>query len=457
MVFSSLSFIFIFLPIFLFIYYFTPYKLKNFILFAGSMIFYGIGVMGNPFYIILFIISIAVNYIIGVAVENNPRKKILLILGLIYNFAWLFLFKYSSFMLSGLFEVSEFVLPLGISFYTFQMVSYIIDVYRGDVKAEKSIITLGAYISMFPQLIAGPIVTYGTVRKKLHSKRRFQITNLASGLMTFIAGLGLKVLIANQLGSLWSTVCAIGFDSISTPLAWLGIFGFSFQLYFDFWGYSLMAVGLGKMLGINLPKNFDHPYTAVSMTDFWRKWHITLGSWFREYLYIPLGGNRCGKLKWVRNLFIVWLLTGFWHGAGWNFILWGLVLFVILFVEKTTYGKFLEKQRWLGHAYMILLIPLTWLIFAVTDMNQMGVYFGRLFPFIENVERTYFAGDFIKNLSEFKLPLIAAVLFSTKLPVLINRKIGNTVVGYIIYAAIFWLAIYCLYMGMNDPFLYFRF
>lgn len=457
MVFSSLTFIFIFLPIFLLIYYGAKPKYRNLVIFVASLIFYGIGIAGNPLYIVLFMVSIGVNYLIGIEMMITSKRKRLLIAGIGYNFFWLLLFKYASFFFSGFIKLPELVLPLGISFYTFQMVSYIIDVYRKETKPEPSFVTMGAYISMFPQLIAGPIVTYKTVRNELHRERLFSVTQFAEGIMTFTVGLGLKVLLANQIGNLWENIQNIGFENISTQLAWLGAFGFSFQLYFDFWGYSLMAIGLGKMVGIRLPENFNHPYTAVSMTDFWRRWHITLGQWFRNYLYIPLGGNRTSKTKWIRNLFIVWMFTGLWHGAGFNFLLWGFVLFVILLCEKLLYGKQLERRPWFGHIYMFFLIPLTWTIFKITDLSQLAIYFQRLFPFFDQTERYYYAGDYLRNLSEFKFVLAGCVLFSTRLPMRIIEKMKNHIYGFVIFIAIFWASLYCLFMGMNDPFLYFRF
>ena len=348
MVFSSIDFIFKFLPAVLLVYYLVPKKYQNAVIFAGSIAFYSVGAVSQPSYILLFVASIAVNYIIGLLIYGGRfGKTVPLVIGLVYDFGWLFLFKYADFILNtdlGL------ILPLGISFYTFQMVSYLADVYRGKVRAEISFITFGAYVSMFVQLIAGPIVTYNEVSTQLQKQRCFSFATFAEGIRKFVYGLGLKVLIANQVGALWTQVGTIGYDSISTKLAWLGIIAYSFQLYFDFWGYSLMAIGLGKMLGINIPKNFDHPYTSLTMTEFWRRWHITLGSWFREYVYIPLGGNRVSRPRWIFNLFVVWALTGLWHGAAWNFVLWGVLLFAIMLIEKLFIGDFMNSHPLVGHA-----------------------------------------------------------------------------------------------------------
>ena len=331
MVFSSLEFIFIFLPVFFLIYALMPnIRLKNAVILLGSCVFYSIGVLETPktwVYIPLFLQTVIVNYLLGRLIEENQKySRHLLITGIIYNIFWLLFFKYSGFFSTNLnqaFHLSlperNILLPIGISFYTFQNLSYLADVYRKKAKASKNLIDYGAYISMFPQLIAGPIVTYATVAEEL-KERKHSLYHIDKGLRFFTAGLGCKVLIANQIGGLWNDIAAIGFKSISTPLAWLGIAAYSFQLYFDFYGYSLMAVGLGLIMGFHLPQNFNQPYQSVTMTEFWRRWHITLGAWFRDYIYIPLGGNRNGKFKTIRNIFIVWLLTGFWHGASWNFI-----------------------------------------------------------------------------------------------------------------------------------------
>jgi alginate O-acetyltransferase complex protein AlgI len=308
---------------------------------------------------------------------------------------------------------------------------------------------------MFPQLIAGPIVQYTQVADELQH-RSTGLHSIDSGLRVFVLGLGSKVLLANLTGGLWTDVQAIGYDSISTPLAWMAAAAYSFQLYFDFYGYSLMAVGLGRIMGFDLPQNFRQPYQSVSMTEFWRRWHITLGSWFREYVYIPLGGNRNGGAKTVRNLLIVWLLTGFWHGASWNFVLWGLLLFVLLVIERAGLRAFFEKHRLVGHAYMFLLIPLSWMLFAITDFNQLGLFFSRMFP-LDGSFAGPFPGDWLEPLKDYGLLLAAGVLFCTPLPAKLWEKIEKTPLGPVILLAIFWGAVYCLYRGLNDPCLYFRF
>lgn len=463
MVFSSLEFLFIFLPAFLLLYGLTPPAYKNAVIFACSVVFYGMGVK-SPVYIILFLLTILFSFIIGQFIEASEKhKRLWLVLGIVFNFWWLLFFKYTGFAftnINALFHaqlpLKDIILPIGISFYTFQNVSYIIDVYRGKAESEKNILNYGAYISMFPQLIAGPIVTYQTVAEQL-KKRRHNIVKVEDGLKTFTIGLGYKVLIANQLSGLWSDISMIGYESISTPLAWLGIIAYSFQLYFDFCGYSLMAIGLGKLMGFDLPRNFDYPYLSLTMTEFWRRWHITLGSWFREYIYIPLGGNRKGKTRQLLNTLAVWLFTGLWHGASWNFVLWGLVLFGLIMLEKFVIGKYLNKYKALGHCYMLLIIPITWLIFAITDFHELGIYFKRLFPFIPQGKSVVLDGDYIKYLKIYWKFFVTAIVFTTRLPQKLYEKYKKTPVVAFILLAVFWGAVYCMYRGMNDPFMYFRF
>lgn len=467
MVFSSLEFIFLFLPAFLLIYGLTNKKYKNAVVFAGSIFFYSMGfadmgLKGMVLYSSLFLLTVLFNFIIGEFISHYRKAaRLWLIIGIIFNFWWLIFFKYTGFAfenINGIFHASlpmkNIILPIGISFYTFQNVSYIIDVYRKNAESESSIINYGAYISMFPQLIAGPIVTYSTVAEQLKS-RSHTIKQVENGLKTFTIGLGYKVLLANQIGGLWSDLSMIGYQSISTPLAWLGIVAYSFQLYFDFMGYSYMAMGLGEIMGFTIPKNFDYPYLSTTMTEFWRRWHITLGSWFREYIYIPLGGNRKGKAKMVRNFLIVWTLTGLWHGASWNFVLWGLTIFGLIMLEKFVIGDFLNKYKIVGHLYMILIIPLTWLLFAITDFKELGIYFTRLIG--AGGEHVVFDKDYVKYWGIYGKYFIFGIIFSTRIPEFIYKKIKGSVFGSIMLLLVFWAAVYCMYKGMNDPFLYFRF
>lgn len=464
MVFSSLEFLFIFLPAFMLVYGLVPKKYKNATIFAGSVIFYSVGAISRPVYILLFLLTIMFNFIIGEFIYNfRKASKLWLTVGIVFNFWWLIFFKYTGFLfenINALFHahlpVKDIILPIGISFYTFQSVSYLIDVYRRRARAESNFISYGAYISMFPQLIAGPIVKFRIVSRMLRH-RRHTAAMIEEGLKTFTIGLGFKVLIANQIGGLWSDIGNIGFHSISAPLAWMGIIAYSLQLYFDFCGYSYMAIGLGKIMGFELPKNFDHPYMSLTMGEFWRRWHMTLGMWFREYIYIPLGGSRCGKLKTIRNYFIVWAFTGLWHGASWNFIIWGMVLFALIMLERFVIGKYLERFKVLGHLYMLFVIPLTWLIFAVTDISQLGVYFCRLLPFIPQQTYPVLEHDYLKYLGIYWKFFLAGAVFSTDLPERIYKKIKDTIAIKLVLLAVFWLSVYCIYKGMNDPFMYFRF
>lgn len=470
MVFSSIDFIFVFLPLFFTAYYLCPQRFRNPLLFVGSLLFYAYGTWNQPLYILLFLASALVNWFVGLRLARSRHRRAWLVAGLVYDFGWLFVFKYADFLFSSVqsavhavFPASHltlpavnWVLPIGISFYTFQIVSYIIDVYRRSMEAERSLLKLSTYLYMFPQLIAGPIVTYSHVREQM-DKPHISLSRVDEGLKDFTYGLGLKVLLANRIGSLWTDIGSIGFDSISTPLAWMGIVAYSMQLYFDFYGYSLMAVGLGKMLGFDFPQNFRHPYAALSMTEFWRRWHITLSSWFRDYVYIPLGGNRNGTWRTVRNMLAVWLFTGLWHGASWNFVLWGLVLFGLLMLERFAIKPTLHRHPVLGHAYMALVIPLTWLIFAVTDFSEMGIYFERLFPFLPGEPVNVFAGDWLKYGKLYGVLLLVGLLFSTEWPEKLYHRFKNTVWGTLALLAVFWGSVYCLYIGLNDPFLYFRF
>lgn len=464
MVFSSLNFVLIFMPVFFACYYIVPDKWKNAMLLIGSLSFYLVGTLKTPYHFALFVLSIIVDFEVGVGIEKYQKhKKAILVSGILFHLIALSVFKYSDFVFSQLTPfipklsgIPSLGLPIGISFYTFQGISYIADVYRGKTKAEKSVLRYAVYIAMFEQLIAGPIVTYSRVKGSLKS-RKINVSAVLCGLGMFVFGLGLKVLLANPIGKLWSQTLAIGFESVSTPLAWMALFAYSFQIYFDFFGYSLMAVGLGKMLGFKLPKNFDHPYMSLTVTEFWRRWHITLGSWFREYVYIPLGGNRCSKARNLFNLLFIWLLTGIWHGAGYNFLLWGFILFLLIATEKYLTGKFLNSHPAIGHIYMLLIIPLTWAVFAVSDMRELGVLFTRLFPFFGTGALSIFKYDYLKYLKEYYPFLIASILFSTRLPYKLLERIRNSVLVPILLLAIFSASIYCMYKGFDDPFLYFRF
>lgn len=450
MVFSSFEFLFRFLPVFLVIYFIAPKRWRNFILFAGSIFFYTVG---EAHYVLLLLASVVVNYVFGRlmyrdAREGRGRKQaVLLALALIYDFGILFFFKYS-----GLTQK----LPLGISFYTFQIAAYIIDVYRGKVPPEKSVIRLGTYLTMFPQLIAGPIINYADVRAALF-RRKVTAEQFESGVKMLILGLGAKVIIADRLGLLWNNIQTIGFASISTQLAWMGAFAYSLELYFDFSGYSMMAIGLGRMLGFEILRNFKHPYISKSVSEFWRRWHITLGKWFREYVYIPLGGNRKGKARTLFNLLVVWSLTALWHGSDYNYLIWGASLLVLLAVEKLFLLRYLEKSKVICHAYLLFVVPLTWVAFAITDVGQLGVYYTRLFPFLQQADVVVNRLDYVKYLSDY-WPLFAlGALFSTPYPAAVYRVIEKKWLGSLAAAVVLVLSLYYMAVSTNNPFLYFNF
>lgn len=468
MVFSSFVFLFKFLPIFLLIYFLVPDKLKNMIILAGSLIFYFYGIKDHPAYLLLIILSVIVNYLAALQIDRTQStawKKFWLFAGMFYNIGSLFVFKYLDFLCENInlalqtagFDQSipyfNLVLPIGISFYTFQISSYLIDVYRRKFSAERSIITLGTYLCLFPQLIAGPIVTFAEVREQLH-KRTHSFQNLEDGLREFTIGLSIKVLIANRVGGIWTQAAAIGYESISTPMAWLALIAYSLQIYFDFYGYSLMAKGLGTIMGFDFPDNFRNPYLSRSVSEFWRRWHITLGSWFREYVYIPLGGNRTSHL---RNLFIVWLLTGLWHGASWNFILWGIFSFVLILCEKKSYGKLLDSKPFLGHLYMIVFILFSWLLFAIPDLAQLGIYLTRMFPFLSQNSAIIFEGDFIKQLKDCAIPLFAGFICCSAMPRKLYEEHKYTIPVTLVLVLLFWACVYSMYLGLDDPFLYYQF
>ena len=450
MVFSSFEFLFRFLPAFLIIYFITPKKFRNAVLFLGSIAFY---TYGEAQYVLLLLASVTVNYVIARSMYKTPedgrsrRQAVLLILALCYNFGMLFFFKYSGLTTK---------LPLGISFYTFQIAAYVIDVYRGIVPAEKSYVNLGTYLTMFPQLIAGPIVNYTEVSSCL-KRRTVTARDFESGIRILVIGLGSKVIIADRVGMLWNNVQTIGFNSISTPLAWLGAVAYSMELYFDFAGYSMMAIGLGKMLGFQIPVNFRFPYISKSVTEFWRRWHITLGRWFRDYVYIPLGGSRKGRLRTMFNLFAVWILTALWHGAGYNFLIWGGMLLGALFLEKLFLLPFLQKSKVIGHVYLLLFVPVTWMAFTITDVHQLGIYLTRMFPFVNAHTGMVNSMDYIKYLKDYDSLLAMGVLFATPVPAVIYGKIKRGMLGTLAIAVIFALSMYYLAVSANNPFLYFNF
>ena len=463
MSFSEIEFIFIFLPIFLAVYYIIPVRFRNIWTVAGSAFFVIYGMRGTPINILFLAISLAVNFFLAIEIaENGKKSKLWLVLGIIYNFGRLVVYKYTDIFIDAINSAAgtslpllNLSMPLGISFYTFCVVAYLADVYKRKIDAQRNVIKYGAYMLFFPKFISGPITRYGELVGALDApKTRFE--DFDDGLREFILGLGLKVLIANRLSGAWNAVSVIGFESISTPLAWLGIIAYSLQLYFDFYGYSLMAIGIGRMMGFNLPQNFAHPYYSTSMTEFWRRWHMTLSSWFRDYVYIPLGGSRKGFGFTVLNLLIVWLFTGMWHGASGNYIVWGLFLFVIILIEKLGLKKLLDKSKIFGHVYMLLLIPLSWLPFVITKLSDVGVYLTRLFPFFgEGIN--VFQGDFAKNLAIYWPFMLAGIILCLPFGRKLYDRFKKSIPMTIILVLVFWAAVYCIYKGMNDPFMYFNF
>ena len=465
MSFTTIEFMFRFLPIFLIVYYVVPTRYKNMILLIGSFVFYA---WGQHFYLLLLMLSIVVNYTFGRLIgERRAQRKPLLILGLIYNFGLLVFFKYTNFFIENInalltathiqIPTISVVMPLGISFYTFQVVSYLVDVYRGEQRPVKYIINLGVYIAMFPQVTSGPIGLYSELEPTL-LRRHCSVLNLESGLKTFIIGMGAKMLLANPMGTLWAGMSRYGYETLSCPYAWLGAFGYSFQLYFDFAGYSLMAMGLGQMLGLYVPRNFDHPYISGSMAEFWRRWHMTLGRWFKKYLYFPLGGSRCSFAKTIRNTFVVWAFTGLWHGASWNFVLWGLIFFVLLTIERLGLGKLLAKTKVLKHIYVIFLIPLTWVVFALPNMQDIATYFSRLFPFFaDNTASFVNTKDVIRALHDYWYLLIACVVFCLPFPSRWYEKHKNSKLVILGLVLIYLMSVYKMQTQTSNPFLYYQF
>lgn len=458
MVFSSIVFIFRFLPFAIISYFLTPKKFKNFCIIILSLLFYS---FGEPKYFPIIIISTLIDFLVSNLIEKNRENKrlcrFMLIISLVFNLGILFFFKYIDFFIENLniiFNTSiskmYLTLPLGISFYTFQTLSYSIDVYKGKVKAEKNIIDFAAFVALFPQLIAGPIVKYTDINKQL-KRRNTTLEKFEEGIEYFIVGLAKKVLIANNIGMLWDEVNLLGFNNISTPLAWISIIAFLFQLYFDFSGYSHMAIGLGKMMGFDFPNNFNYPFISRSIKEFWERWHITLGSWFKEYVYIPLGGNRVSKKRRYFNLLIVWVLTGLWHGAEYNFIIWGILFFILISIEKAGFIKFLDKHIIISHIYVIFFLIIGFSIFAISDLSNLTLFLKRLFVFKGGI-------DYIYYLKNYMIMIFTAFIFAIPLPRNIYIKYRKIkLLKSILMLILFILSIAYLVDSTYNPFLYFRF
>lgn len=432
MIFSGLMFLFRFMPAFFLIYFLTPRRAKNFVLFSGSLVFYA---WGEPVYVVLMLFSTVSDYLHGLLIESahkrgkGKREKGFLISSVVINLALLGFFKYSDLLIgtvNGLTHLSipllNLPLPVGISFYTFQTMSYTIDVYRGRVPAQRNMITFGSFVAMFPQLIAGPIVQYKAVQRELE-ERKITVEGLSEGIRRFILGLGKKVLLANQAGALYDQIAGWERDQLTALAAWTAILCFAFQIYFDFSGYSDMAVGLGKMLGFNFPENFNYPYMARSVTDFWRRWHMSLSGWFREYVYIPLGGNKKGLQRQIFNILVVWMLTGIWHGASWNFLFWGLWFGLWLILEKVWLLKAMsQKPAVLQSAYTLLAVLGGWVLFSCTELSDLAFWIRALAGGngAGIADRTI-----LYELSSNALLFVLLAAASTPIPAKIGRKLAG--------------------------------
>ena len=486
MVFSQLTFLYYFLPIVMIVYFFSSDKIRNVLIFITGLLFYA---WGEPFYVCLMLFSTAIDYTAGRLMakydDDNKKRKICLIVSVCMNVGLLAIFKYSDFLIdsfNGVFGTSvtnpvvlvnkalnslypfglnekRVELPIGISFYTFQSMSYTIDLYLRNIKVQKSFLNFASYVSLFPQIVAGPIVRYEDVANELES-RTVNIAKISAGIGLFVKGLAKKVLLANNIGMVWTQVKAMDYSTISVATAWLGIIAFAFQIYFDFSGYSDMATGLGKMLGFEFPKNFDHPYISKSISEFWRRWHITLGSWFRSYVYIPLGGNRNGNFKTYRNLFITWALTGLWHGASWNFILWGLFFGVLIIIERLGFGKIIEKlPSAVSMLYTFVMVLFGWVLFDTDTLSDAGRYYAAMFGA---------GGSLVDSYARYTMASNAVMLV---LCILISGGLGSRLISFCeeknkrasavagVAVKIGGLLICTAYLvgATYNPFLYFRF
>ena len=470
MLFSSITFLFIFLPLTLLLYYLVPFRMKNYVMLAASLIFYA---WGEPVYIILMILSIILNYFCGQDIyekrDNARAMKMSLMFGVVMNLLIHGFFKYYGLLMDTINAILPIdipyrvlALPIGISFYTFQAMSYLIDVYRKEVKPQENVLYFALYISMFPQLIAGPIVRYIDIEEQL-KERSINSTKFGEGAMYFIRGLAKKVVLANTFGSVYEQVAAMQMGSFSTLTAWVGAIAYAFQIYFDFGGYSDMAIGLGKMFGFEFLPNFNYPYIAKSITDFWRRWHISLSTWFREYVYIPLGGNRCTPSRHILNLLIVWMLTGLWHGAQWNFMFWGLYYGVILILEKYLWGSKIEKlPAAVQHIYAFVLVLFGWVFFFSPTLGYAGQYLKVMFGI--GAKGIFDKQGFFMIFTNWLLIVIAILASAPRGYKLLKKITGcwqseevRTIVTCAVYIAMFLLCIAFLVTETYNPFLYFRF
>ncbi|MCX7714558.1 MAG: MBOAT family protein [Clostridia bacterium] len=466
MVFSNAVFVFLFLPIFLAVYFAVPKRSwRNVVLLIFSLFFYG---WGEPVYVFLMMSSVFVNYIIAVMMDKRrDRGKLLLFLGIAFNVLVIGVFKYTDFVIEIINAVfhtdipaANVPLPIGISFFTFQILSYIIDVYRRDVAVQKNPIYLGTYIAAFPQLIAGPIVRYQTIEEELETRRE-NISDFASGVRRFIQGFAKKLLIANNVAFVADSILKYTPSEYGFLGGWLAIFAYTLQIYFDFSGYSDMAIGLGRMLGFHFLENFNYPYIATSITDFWRRWHISLSTFFKDYVYIPLGGNRVSKTKWIRNILIVWTLTGLWHGASWNFVLWGIYYGIILLLEKLLFLEYIKKlPKTFQHIYAMLIVIIGWAIFRVTSVSEILLLIKALFGgYGLNPAGDYIYAEVFQ--AKYIAALVCGAIFSMPVARLVYKKLNESTLGRGVSVAIMvvlmLLSVVNLLAGSFNPFIYFQF
>ena len=472
MVFSSLVFLFVFLPIVLVLYYLSGKKYRNYLLLLASLFFYA---WGEPTYVVIMLVSIGANYLCGLLVDEKRADKVRVtgvVISVIFNICMLGVFKYSGFFVKNIntafntsLPVPEIALPLGISFFTFQAMSYVIDVYRKDAKVQKNIFDLSLYISLFPQLVAGPIVRYQTVADQIE-EREHNIIKFGDGVRRFIIGLGKKVLLSNSLGMLADSVFGMQTYQLTIVSTWLGILAYSLQIFFDFSGYSDMAIGLGKMFGFEFLENFNYPYISQSASEFWRRWHISLGSWFRDYVYFPLGGSRRGNVRTYINLFIVWFLTGFWHGASWTFIAWGLYFGLLIGMEKSYLGKLLNKvPRFVRHIYLLLVVMIGWVFFRADSFSYSIEFIKNMFFMGTNV---IFDGVAASYINDYWFVLVLSMIFCMPIVDWFRRKIEvandkilesniSYVLNSVVFTGILLIVIFKLVNSTYNPFLYFRF
>ena len=469
MLFSAITFLYFYLPVTVLIYFIAPKPAKNAVLLLGSLIFYG---WGEPKYLILMVISIIQGYVLGLLIDKSKRdkkeklSKLYISLSVVLSLGTLGYFKYADFFIENFNRVTglsmgllKIALPIGISFYTFQILSYTIDVYRRNVDVQKNIIDFGAYVAMFPQLIAGPIVRYADIAVQLKN-RTHSITKSAEGIRRFIIGLSKKVLLANILGELAEAYRTA--EDKSVLFVWLYAIAYTLHIYFDFSGYSDMAIGLGKVFGFDFPENFNYPYISKSVTEFWRRWHMSLGTWFRDYLYIPLGGNRVSKPRWMINILIVWLATGFWHGAAWNFIIWGLYFAILLMLEKLFLLKITEKLKGINHIYVLLLVIISFVIFDSLTMNRATNVIGEMF-FMKGLPLTTQESAYL--LRSYAVIIITGIIGATPIPKKLVLKLREIKAGAIVtdvaepFLLVSLLAVVTAFLvdGSFNPFLYFRF